>query len=56
MEILAAIVAGLIDQQFANDPGGTSRRALLERAVDMWADGIGLPAAPAGRRTKGTRR
>ena len=48
VEILFAILSGLVDQQLANDPGGTSRRALLERAVDMWADGVGLPAAPRG--------
>ena len=56
VEILFALIAGLVDQQLANDPGGTSRRALLERAVDMWADGVGLPAATPGRRTKGKRR
>jgi AcrR family transcriptional regulator len=56
VEILFGLIAGLVDQQLANDPGGTSRRALLERAIEMWADGVGLPAAPAGRRTKGNRR
>jgi AcrR family transcriptional regulator len=56
VEILFAIVGGLVDQQHSNDPGGTSRRDLLDRAVDMWADGVGLPAVPAGRRAKGTRR
>ncbi|MFD6397147.1 hypothetical protein [Nocardia sp. NPDC060249] len=34
---------GLVDQQLANDPGGHSRRKLLDRAVDMWADSVGLP-------------
>ncbi|MEV0298764.1 TetR/AcrR family transcriptional regulator [Nocardia sp. NPDC050710] len=43
IEIWFAVVAGLIDQQFANDPGGDSRRRLLDRAVDMWADLVGLP-------------
>jgi AcrR family transcriptional regulator len=56
VEILFAIVGGLVDQQLANDPGGTSRSVLLERAVDMWADGVGLPAAQTRRRRKGTRR
>jgi len=56
VEILIATLAGLVDQQLANDPGGNSRRPLLDRALDMWADGVGLPAAPAGRRTKGRRR
>lgn len=43
IEILFSIIGGLADQQLANDPGGDSRRKLLERAVDMWADGVGLP-------------
>jgi AcrR family transcriptional regulator len=55
VEILIAIVGGLVDQQLANDPGGTSRSVLLERAVDMWADGVGLPPARPGRSRKGTR-
>jgi AcrR family transcriptional regulator len=56
VEILFALIGGLVDQQLANDPGGTSRSVLLERAIDMWADGVGLPAATPGRRTKGKRR
>ncbi|TQM30617.1 TetR/AcrR family transcriptional regulator [Nocardia bhagyanarayanae] len=43
IEIWMALVAGLVDQQLANDPGGDSRRRLLDRAVDMWSDGVGLP-------------
>ena len=43
VEILFSILGGLADQQLANDPGGDSRRKLLERAVGMWADGVGLP-------------
>jgi hypothetical protein len=43
VEILFSIIGGLVDQQLANDPGGDSRRQLLERAVAMWADGVGLP-------------
>ncbi|MFE7800540.1 TetR/AcrR family transcriptional regulator [Nocardia sp. NPDC057440] len=42
VEIWFALVGGLVDQQLANDPGGDSRRRLLDRAVDMWADGVGL--------------
>lgn len=41
--LLIAIVGGLIDQQIANDPGGDRFAHLLPRAVDMWADGVGLP-------------
>ncbi len=43
VEILFSIIGGLADQQLANDPSGDSRRKLLQRAVDMWADGVGLP-------------
>ena len=47
VEILFAVIGGLAGQQLANDPGGDSRRKLIERAADMWADGVGLlPNAP----------
>lgn len=46
VEILFSIIGGLADQQLANDPGGDSRRKLLERAVGIWADGVGLPRSP----------
>jgi len=42
VEIWFAMIGGLVDQQLANDPGGDSRRRLLDRAVDMWCDGVGL--------------
>jgi AcrR family transcriptional regulator len=42
-DIATAIIDGLINQQLANDPGGTRWSALLDRAVDIWADGVGLP-------------
>ena len=41
--IWLSIVGGLINQHFANDPGGTRFSTLLDRAVDMWADSVGLP-------------
>jgi AcrR family transcriptional regulator len=41
--IWVSILGGLINQHFANDPGGTRISALLARAVDMWADSVGLP-------------
>ncbi|MEN0139835.1 MAG: TetR/AcrR family transcriptional regulator [Rhodococcus sp. (in: high G+C Gram-positive bacteria)] len=44
VEILFALIGGLVDQQHANDPGGHSRRELLARAIGMWADGVGLAA------------
>jgi AcrR family transcriptional regulator len=52
-DLLTAMIDGLINQQLANDPGGTRWSALLDRAVDMWADGVGLPPEPPtqGQRT-----
>jgi AcrR family transcriptional regulator len=60
-DIWTAMIDGMINQQLANDPGGTRWSALLDRAVDIWADGVGLPADPLGatRRTaqpRGARR
>jgi AcrR family transcriptional regulator len=48
-DIWIAIVGGLINQQLANDPGGRRWSGLLDRAVDIWADGVGLPADPVPR-------
>jgi AcrR family transcriptional regulator len=45
-DIFTAISAGLVNQQIANDPGGTRWSALLERTIDVWADGLGLPPDP----------
>jgi AcrR family transcriptional regulator len=45
-DIAVAMIGGMVNQQLANDPGGTRWSALLDRAVDIWADGIGLPPDP----------
>jgi hypothetical protein len=45
-DISTAIIAGMVNQQLANDPGGTRWSALLARAMDIWADGVGLPPDP----------
>jgi AcrR family transcriptional regulator len=45
-DILTAISAGMINQQLANDPGGIRWSVLLDRAMDIWADGVGLPPDP----------
>ncbi|WP_188113621.1 TetR/AcrR family transcriptional regulator [Nocardioides humilatus] len=45
--IFMSLLGGLVNQHFANDPGGTRVTAVLERAVDMWADAVGLPPSPA---------
>lgn len=42
-DIWIALVGGLVNQHHANDPGGTRFARLLDRAVDMWADGVGPP-------------
>lgn len=53
-DLFTALVAGLVSQQIANDPGGRRWRRLLERAIDMYADEMGLPGprltAPADER------
>jgi AcrR family transcriptional regulator len=53
-DIFTAIVAGLINQQLANDPGGTRWSVLLDRTIDMWADGVGLPPDPPARNRRTT--
>ena len=45
--IWMSLLGGLINQHFANDPGGTRVTAVLERASTMWADAVGLPPSPA---------
>jgi AcrR family transcriptional regulator len=42
-DIWTAMIAGLVSQQLANDPGGTRWSVLLDRTIDFWADGVGLP-------------
>jgi AcrR family transcriptional regulator len=43
IDLYTALVGGLIEQQWANDPGGTRWARLVDRAVDMYADALGLP-------------
>ena len=49
-DIFTALVGGLVDQQLANDPGGTRWRRLLGRVVDMYANEMGLPPGTSRRR------
>jgi AcrR family transcriptional regulator len=42
--IWISILGGLINQHFANDPAGVRLSKVLARAIDMWADAVGLPA------------
>ncbi|SFB72926.1 transcriptional regulator, TetR family [Nocardioides terrae] len=56
-DIWLALIGGLADQQHANDPGGDRFSRLLVRAVDMWADAVGLPpSASAARESRTARR
>jgi AcrR family transcriptional regulator len=43
VDLFFAVVGGLADAQWANDPGGTRYARLLDRAVDMYADALHLP-------------
>ena len=54
-EIWFALLGGLIDQQLANEPAGHSRKDLLDRAVDMWADSVGLAKEPTTSRARSKR-
>jgi AcrR family transcriptional regulator len=42
IDLFTAIVGGLVDGQLANDPGGERYARLLDRAIDMYADNLGL--------------
>ena len=42
IDLCVAIVGGLVEAQLANDPGGTRWRRLVPRAMDMYADALGL--------------
>ena len=46
LDLLTALVTGLIDQQFANDPGGDRWARLLDDALDMFFDHTGIPDQP----------
>jgi hypothetical protein len=45
-DVWIALIGGMVNQHHANDPSGTRYAALLDRAVDMWADAVGLPPDP----------
>jgi AcrR family transcriptional regulator len=50
-DLCVAVVGGLVDAQLANDPGGERWIAQLPRAMDMFADEVGIPG-PRLRRKK----
>jgi AcrR family transcriptional regulator len=48
VDLCTALIGGLIEQQLANDPGGDRWARLVDRAVDMLADNLGLAPENAG--------
>jgi AcrR family transcriptional regulator len=62
LDLWTAVMTGLTDQQLSNDPGGDRWGHLLDEAVDMFCDRVGIPASPAAptanarTRTETTRR
>ena len=50
LDLWTAILGGFVDQQLANDPGGSRWRGQLPRLVDMYCDEVGVP----GPRLRGT--
>jgi AcrR family transcriptional regulator len=49
LDLWTALLAGAVNQQHANDPGGRRWRRQLPRLVDMFADDIGIPGPPLRR-------
>ena len=43
LDLWTALLGGFVDQQLANDPGGTRWRRQLPRLVDMFCDEVGIP-------------
>lgn len=43
LDLWTGLLSGAVNQQLANDPGGTRWRRQLPRLVDMFADEVGLP-------------
>ena len=50
LDLCTAIIGGFVDQQLANEPGGSRWRGQLPRLVDMYCDEVGMP----GPRLRGT--
>lgn len=46
LDLWTAICSGLASQQLANDPGGTRWECLVDDAVDLFCDHVGLPPDP----------
>jgi AcrR family transcriptional regulator len=53
IDMYTAMLAGIIEQQLANDPGGRRWIKLVPRMVDMYADALRIPvAAPTRQRAR----
>jgi AcrR family transcriptional regulator len=52
LDLWTALITGLVDQQLANEPGGTRWRRLLAEAVDMFLDHAGVPPESEGPTTR----
>jgi AcrR family transcriptional regulator len=48
LDLWTAITGGFVDQQLANDPGGSRWRRQLPRLVDMYCDEVGVPGPHLG--------
>ncbi|MFI0349948.1 TetR/AcrR family transcriptional regulator [Actinomadura sp. 9N407] len=46
LDLWTGILSGFVDQQLANDPGGTRWRRQLLRVVEMYCDEVGVPGPP----------
>lgn len=43
LDLWTALTGGFVDQQLANDPGGTRWRSQLPRLIDMYCNEVGAP-------------
>lgn len=43
LDLCTAMIGGFVDQQLANDPGGSRWQSQLPRLVDMYCDEVGVP-------------
>jgi AcrR family transcriptional regulator len=47
LDLWTALITGLTDQQISNDPGGARWQRLLDEAIDMFCDHVGIPTEGA---------
>lgn len=55
LDLVTAVITGLVDQQLSNDPGGTRWRRLVEPAVDMLIANIHVRSLWPATRNRRTR-